>query len=430
MRANKLCASARCGCRSSPFIATRSAASSWPLRRNASPSPRNTRLWGSWASWAESARMSSAMAEHSGRLAGALHVRPLRLFLGAASEPLPVVPTGDGFGEATHRDERKSELAMRRGELRIEPQRAPQLLGGGGPVTLRQMNPAEQQMDRRVVRLHAPRLLGGGARRVEVLRLQGSLGLGHKLGRIRRAARTAPLCRPGVHQHDHAGTFKTEQRLGHLEVGASELRRQPTDGSLAVDERQHFPLRRQQVELAAPSLGWRRERRHDAHVRNPVLDARPLVDAARALHQERLDGNADRHLGGDLALGLLGEGEVALVPAHHLEDDFLDLEADLALDLALRDHTERHEDLAESALVTLTLLHVASPLEIGLGDLAGAQQQRAERVRVAADLRRYDDAVVEVDLPLVVAQLRGDAQRSRLPAQVEQLEDVVDPELA
>src|SRR2546426_6419544 len=37
-----------------------------------------------------------------------------------------------------------------------------------------------------------------------------------------------------------------------------------------------------------------RERRHDAHVRNPVLDARPLVDAARALHQERLDGNADR----------------------------------------------------------------------------------------------------------------------------------------
>src|SRR2546422_5359779 len=157
MRANKSCASARCGCRSSPFIATRSAASSWPLRRNASPSPRNTRLCGSWASWAESARMSSAMAEHSGRLAGALHVRPLRLFLGAASEPLPVVPTGDGFGEATHRDERKSELAMRRGELRIEPQRAPQLLGGGGPVTLPQMNPAEQQMDRRVTGPPPPR---------------------------------------------------------------------------------------------------------------------------------------------------------------------------------------------------------------------------------------------------------------------------------
>src|SRR3989441_10354241 len=95
-----------------------------------------------------------------------------------------------------------------------------------------------------------------------------------------------------------------------------------------------------------------------------LFRSRPLVDAPRALHQERLDGNADRHLGGDLALGLLGEGEVALVPAHHLEDDFLDLEADLALDLALRDHTERHEDLAEPALVALTLLHVARPLEI------------------------------------------------------------------
>src|SRR2546426_10206352 len=129
-----------------------------------------------------------------------------------------------------------------------------------------------------------------------------------------------------------------------------------------------------------------RERRHDAHVRNPVLDARPFVDAARALHQERLDGNADRHLGGDLALGLLGEREVAFVPAHHLEDDFLDLEADLALDLALRDHSERDEDLAEPALVPLPRLHVARALEIGFRDLAGAQQQSAERMGIAADL--------------------------------------------
>ena len=164
-------------------------------------------------------------------------MRPLRLFVGAAREALPLVPTGDGFGEATHRDERKAELAMRRGKQRIEPQRAPQLLGGGGPVSLRQMNPAEQYVNRRIVRLHAPRLLGGGARGVEVLGLQRPLGLGDELGQVGRAARTAPLCRPGVHEHDHAGTFKTEQRLGHLEVRTSELRGQPTDGSLAVDER-------------------------------------------------------------------------------------------------------------------------------------------------------------------------------------------------
>ena len=165
-------------------------------------------------------------------------------------------------------------------------------------------------------------------------------------------------------------------------------------------------------------------------MRNPVLDARPLVDAARTLHHERFHRNPDRHLGRHLALGFFGEREVSLVPAHHLEDDFLDLEADLALDLTLRDDAERHEDLAEPALVALALLHVARPLEVGLGDLAGAQQQRAERVRVAADLRRNDDAVVEIDLPLVVAQLRGNAQRPGLPAQIEQLEDVVDPELA
>src|SRR5712664_1660206 len=61
------------------------------------------------------------------------------------------------------------------------------------------------------------------------------------------------------------------------------------------------PLGRLPVLVAAPSLEWRRERRHDAHVRNPALDARPLVDAARALHQERFDGYADRHLGGGLA---------------------------------------------------------------------------------------------------------------------------------
>src|SRR5439155_21498273 len=134
--------------------------------------------------------------------------------------------------------------------------------------------------------------------------------------------------------------------------------------------------------------------------------------------------------GGYLGLRLVHEREGGFVPAHDLEDDLFDLEVDLALDLALRDDAERHEDLSEPALVALALLHVAGALEVGLGDLAGAQQQRAERVRVAADFRRHDDAVVEIDLALVVAQLRRDAQRARLPAEVEQLEDVVDAELA
>src|SRR3989442_12709336 len=97
---------------------------------------------------------------------------------------------------------------------------------------------------------------------------------------------------------------------------------------------------------------------------------------------------------------------------------------------ALRDHALCTEDSAEEALVTLALLHVLGSLEIGFVDLAGAQQQRAERMRIAANLRRHDHAAVEVDRPLVMAQLGRDAQRARLPAQVEELEDVVNPELA
>src|SRR5437762_1630700 len=292
MRAYRSWASARCGCRSSPFIATRMAASSWPLRRNASPSRRNTRLCGSCASCAESARMSSAMAEHPGGL--------------------------------------------------------------------------------------------------EILGLERPFRLRDHLGRVTRGTGAATLCRPGIHEHDHARTLETEQRLGHLEVRTSELRRQPTDGSLAVDERQDFPFRRQEVELTAASFGWRRERRHDADVGDPVFDARPLIDAARAFHQERLHRNPDGHLGRDFALGFFGEREVAFVPAHDLEDDFLDLEADLPLDLALRDHAERHEDLAEPALVPLPRPHVARALEIGFRNLAGAQQQCPERMGIAADLGGYD----------------------------------------
>ena len=71
--------------------------------------------------------------------------------------------------------------------------------------------------------------------------------------------------------------------------------------------------------------------------------------------------------------------------------------------------------------------HPLGALLLRTGKIAEAD---LERVGIAADLRRHDDAVVEIDLPLVVAQLRGDPQRPRLPAQVEQLEDVVDPELA
>src|SRR5437762_7410072 len=180
----------------------------------------------------------------------------------------------------------------------------------------------------------------------------------------------------------------------------------------------------------AAAFRWRRQGRHDTDVRNPVLDARPLVEPPCPFHQERLDGNAHSDLGRHLAIGFLVEREVAFVPAHHLEHDFFDLKPNLPLHLALGDYVERHEDLAQAALIAQALLHVARALEVGFGDLPGPQQHRPQRMGIGADLGRDDDTVVEVDRPVVVTQLRRDAQRARLAAQVEQLEDIMDAELA
>ena len=50
-------------------------------------------------------------------------------------------------------------------------------------------------------------------------------------------------------------------------------------------------------------------------------------------------------------------------------------------------------------------------------------------MRVAANECRDDASVVEVHRAFVVAQERGDPQPPCLPAQIEQLKDVVNPEL-
>jgi hypothetical protein len=51
-------------------------------------------------------------------------------------------------------------------------------------------------------------------------------------------------------------------------------------------------------------------------------------------------------------------------------------------------------------------------------------------VRVASDRCEDNSTTIEEDGALVVAQRRYDAERARLPAQVQQLEDVVDAKLA
>src|SRR2546426_422726 len=198
MRAYRSCASARCGCRSSPVSATRCAASNWPFRRNSSPSRRNTRLSGSWASWEERVLISSAMkprtgaAEGLGRRFRAAHVVELRqLGLRARGEPLPLIPLLHGFGEAPGGDERVAQAAVGRHEQRVEPQCAPQLVHPGGGAPGRELEPPEQQVHGGIMRVHAGRLLGERARRLELPALQRVLGPRHELGQVGREG--APL---------------------------------------------------------------------------------------------------------------------------------------------------------------------------------------------------------------------------------------------
>jgi len=130
-------------------------------------------------------------------------------------------------------------------------------------------------------------------------------------------------------------------------------------------------------------------------VRDAPLDAGPFVDAPRAFHQQRLGGDAHGRVRGQLGRGALAEREVAFPPAHDLEDDLFDLEADLALEFARGEGAKRDQDFAEPAPVALALLHVAGALEIGLADLARPEQQRAQGVGIRPDLGEDDGAALE-----------------------------------
>ena len=65
-------------------------------------------------------------------------------------------------------------------------------------------------MHGRVVRLHVPGLLGGGAGGVEILGEERPLGFRGQLDQLARGTRLAALRRPRIHQDDHARTFEAE----------------------------------------------------------------------------------------------------------------------------------------------------------------------------------------------------------------------------
>src|SRR5690606_27465834 len=99
-------------------------------------------------------------------------------------------------------------------------------------------------------------------------------------------------------------------------------------------------------------------------------------------------------------------------------------------ELARRERADVHQDLPEAPVLALLLLHRTGEREISFSDLAGADQHRSERMRIAPDARIHHTAVLEPDLSLVAAQLRAHGERPGLSAEVEQLKDVVDAEIA
>src|SRR5438552_11716287 len=284
-------------------------------------------------------------------------------------------------------------------------------------------------MDGWIVGMHARRLLGDAARLLEVAARERVFRARHELGQISGERGPLPFRRARVRQHYHAGALEPEERLRDLEVRAPQLGRDGAHVAYAIDHREHLPLGRQEVQLALAGLLGRREHGHDAEVGDAPFDAGPFVDAPGAFHQQRLGGNAHHGIRGQLGRRALAEGEVPFAPAHDLEHDLFDLEADLALELARGEGAERDEDLAEPAPVALALLHVARALEIRLGDLARPKQQGAQRVRVRADLGEDDGAALEGDGARVVQIFGGHQKHPSLSAQVEYLEDIVDAEI-
>ncbi len=71
-------------------------------------------------------------------------------------------------------------------------------------------------------------------------------------------------------------------------------------------------------------------------------------------------------------------------------------------------------------------LHAARAVEIGRRDLAGPHQARPEWLGIAADRRGHHAAAIEADGARGLPELGRHAQHPALPAQVEQLEDVLD----
>src|SRR5215212_9141728 len=151
---------------------------------------------------------------------------------------------------------------------------------------------------------------------------------------------------------DESGAEHAVDDLCYFELGQHERFRYFVQIALAVDDGEHFPLTRQQVdEGLRPVIQWREARPYPC-VRYAVSHARPFVDAASAFHEERLGTDTHRNVFPHRAGWLFGEGKESLRPRHEIEHDCFDLLTHEPIDVPWGDDSVRDENLSDSTLVT------------------------------------------------------------------------------
>src|SRR5712671_3376830 len=151
---------------------------------------------------------------------------------------------------------------------------------------------------------------------------------------------------------DESGAQHSVDDLRNLELGDYQPLGDLVQVSFTIDHGQHFPLSWQKVDERLGTIIERCKARGHAGIRDLVGHARPLVDAARAFHEQRLRADAYGYVLPHRPRRLLGEGEESLRPGHQIEYDRLDLLAHEAVDVAGRDDAMRNQDFADASLVT------------------------------------------------------------------------------
>src|SRR5690606_27954422 len=182
--------------------------------------------------------------------------------------------------------------------------------------------------------------------------------------------------------------------------------------------RQDIPLPWAKIEGRGIHLVGRDQDRDPPSVGHLRLEPRPLVDPASALHQQRVDPDPDLQPPTRPGALTLLEAEGALVPTHQVVDRLLELEDELPPELRLRDAPHLHEDLTEGLRRRLTL-ELEPALQLAFGQLPGAQELLTQPPERPPLLHTHYLTLIEVDLRLVVADLRPHSQDPRLPGQIQ-----------